>query len=94
MSPNEIIEYLKPKLQHFVKHNFVAKWQDKHLKTCVKSLSKDSIVFIVNFAKSYNFQVQNEVQNMHYHSYQINILVHITYRFNLILISTMRIPRF
>jgi hypothetical protein len=61
VSLDEFIEYLKPKLQHFVKHNFVASWQDKHFKTCVKSLSKDSIAFIVDFAKNYNFQMQNEM---------------------------------
>jgi hypothetical protein len=26
---NELIQYLKAKLQFFVCHNFVAKWQDK-----------------------------------------------------------------
>ncbi len=61
MSSYEFFEYLKPKLQHFVKHNCVTRWQDKHFKTCVKSLSKDSIVSIVDFVENYNFQVQNEV---------------------------------
>jgi hypothetical protein len=37
-SSNEFVEYLKPKIQHFVRHNFMARWQDKHFKTCVKSL--------------------------------------------------------
>ncbi len=27
ISLDESIEYMKPKLQHFVKHNFVARWQ-------------------------------------------------------------------
>lgn len=26
---NEMIDYLKPKLQHFVKHNFMVCWEDK-----------------------------------------------------------------
>jgi hypothetical protein len=25
---NELIEYLKPKLQYFVCHNFITRWQD------------------------------------------------------------------
>jgi hypothetical protein len=25
----EFIDYLKPKLQHFVKHNFITRWEDK-----------------------------------------------------------------
>ncbi len=56
-SSNEFIKYLKPKFQHFLKHNFVARWQDKHFKTCVKSFSKDYILFVVDFVENYNFQV-------------------------------------
>jgi hypothetical protein len=30
--PDVLLEYMRPKLQNFVKHNFVAKWQDlKHV---------------------------------------------------------------
>jgi hypothetical protein len=49
----------------------------------VKFFPQDCIVFVVDFTKNYNFQMQNEVQSMHWHSYQISILVHITYQFNL-----------
>ncbi len=28
-SSDEFVEYLKPKLQNFVRHNFVSRWQDK-----------------------------------------------------------------
>ncbi len=42
---DEFIEYLKPKLQHFVRHNFVARWQDKHFKTHGKSLPTNCILF-------------------------------------------------
>jgi hypothetical protein len=80
-SSNKFIQYLKLK-QHFVRHNFLARWQDKHLKTCMKSFLQYCIISMVDFAKKYNFQVQNEVQSMHWHSYQISILVHITYRFD------------
>jgi hypothetical protein len=64
-SLDEFIEYLKPKLQLFVRHNFVARWQDKHYNTCVKSFSINYIVSIVDFVENYNFEVQNEVQSMH-----------------------------
>jgi hypothetical protein len=37
----------------------------------------------MDFVENYNFQVQNEVQSIHWHSYYIIILVHITYQFNL-----------
>ncbi len=82
-SSDEFIQYLKLKLQHFVRHNFAARWQDKHLKTCMKSFLQYCIISMEDFAKNYSFQVQNEVQSMHWHSYQISILVHITYRSNL-----------
>jgi hypothetical protein len=29
---DKFINYLKPKLQHFVKHNFIAHWEDKYFK--------------------------------------------------------------
>ncbi len=76
---NELVDYLKPKLQQFVKHNFVVCWHDKEFKTCIKSFSIITVISIVDFVKNYSFEVQNEVQSMHWHSYQINILVHITF---------------
>jgi len=36
-STYEFIDYMKPKLQHFVKHNFVTRWENKHFKNCIKS---------------------------------------------------------
>ncbi len=33
---NDLGQYLKPKLQYFVYHNFVAKWQDQQFKTTLK----------------------------------------------------------
>jgi hypothetical protein len=49
---DEFIEYLKPKIWRFVTHNFVARWQDKHFKTCVKSFPTNCIVSVVDFAKN------------------------------------------
>jgi hypothetical protein len=40
------------------------------------------VVFVIDFAKNYTFEVQNEVQSMHYHSYQIYILMHINFHHN------------
>ncbi len=45
-SSNELIEYLRPKFQHFV-----ARWQNEKFKTCVKSFSNDCIVFIIHYSK-------------------------------------------
>ena len=37
------------------------------------------MVSIVDFVENYSVDIQNEVQSMHWHSYQISILVHITW---------------
>lgn len=63
----ESIEYFKPKLQNFVKHNFVSRSQNKQFKAFFFSFPKNTIVFIVNFVENYSFEVQNEVQFMHWH---------------------------
>jgi hypothetical protein len=55
---NELVEYMKPKLQGFVKHNFVARWQDKHFKICLKSFLVGNMVSIVDFVENYSFEVQ------------------------------------
>ncbi len=46
---DEFISYLKPKLLHFVKHNFVTKWEDKHFKLCIKPSPTNIVVFVFDF---------------------------------------------
>ncbi len=60
---DEFINYLKPKLQHFAKHNFVAQWEDKHFKNCINYFPANTIIFVVDFAENYNVEVQNEMQS-------------------------------
>ncbi len=62
---NEFIEYMQPKLQHFVKHNFIASWENKHFKQCIKYFPINIVVFIFDFVENYSF----EVQNLHWHTY-------------------------
>jgi hypothetical protein len=57
----EFIQYLKPKLQYFVRHNFVARWQDQQFKNCLDNFPNDTIVLVIGFVGNYNFEVQNEV---------------------------------
>jgi hypothetical protein len=40
-------------------------------------------MFVVDFTKNYTFQEYNEVHEMHWHSFQLTILVHICYQQNL-----------
>ncbi len=54
----------------------------KQFKQSIKYFPTNTIVSIVEFYKNYTLEVQNEVQNMHYHSYQISILVHISFHHN------------
>jgi hypothetical protein len=39
-------------------------------------------MFVINFVENYIFMDFNEVQEMHWHSFQLTILVHICYRWN------------
>lgn len=63
----EFTNYMKPKLQHFVRYNFVERWENKHFKNCIKSFPRNTMVSIVDFANNYSFEVQNKVHNMHWH---------------------------
>jgi hypothetical protein len=65
MSSTRFIDYLKPKLQYFVRHNFVSRWQDQQFRKCLKHFPADLIISVIDFAKNYNFEVQNEMQSMH-----------------------------
>ncbi len=38
---------------------------------------------MADFADNYSFEVQNEMQSMYWHSYQISIIVHISFHHNL-----------
>ncbi len=49
---SELIVYLKPKLQFFACHNFVARWQDKMFKSCLENCPNDTIVSVVNLQKT------------------------------------------
>ena len=42
----------------------------------------DGIVSVIDFAENYSFEVQNKVQSMHWHSYQVSILVQISWTRN------------
>ena len=75
-------EYLKSKLPQFVRHNFIARWQDDHCKLSMKCLGEDMILSHIDYAENYTFEIQDQIQSMYWCSTQITILVHITYRRN------------
>ncbi len=80
--PSELIDYLKPRLQEFVLHNFTSKWQEKEFKSYVPNLPPNTMLSCIDFSENYVFKQQNEIQDMHWFSIQIAILVHITYKIN------------
>ncbi len=51
--PRELISYFKPRLQSFVTHNFIAKWQEHHFKLILMMISNRSIIFYVHFFENY-----------------------------------------
>jgi hypothetical protein len=59
----------------FVHQNFVSRWQDQQFKECLKHFPSDTIISMIDFAENYSFEIQNEMQSMHWHSYQVTILV-------------------
>ena len=78
--PFELLQYLKPTLQHYIHHNFMATWQDTQAKLAMKSLAEEVILFHIDFAENYDFKVHNEIQSEYYESIIVMILVPITYR--------------
>jgi hypothetical protein len=79
-SSEVFFEYLKSKLPQFVRHNFIARWQDDHCRRSMECMGEDVILSHIDFAENYTFEIQNQIQSMYWCSTQISILVHITYR--------------
>ena len=45
----------------------------------MENLLADAIVLVIDFGENYSFKWQNEVQSQHWFSFQVTILVHITF---------------
>ena len=74
--------YATPKIAEFVLHNHIALWQDKQFKKSIDDLRLGEVMSLIDFAENYSFKTQNEVQCEHWYSFQLTILVHITYTIN------------
>ena len=55
-------------------------WQDEQFKIFQDTFPLKTILSVVDFAENYTLQPQNEIQSQYYHSEQVSIMVHITYR--------------
>ena len=58
----------------------MAWWQDEQFRICRDTFPLGTILSVVEFAKNYTLQPQNEIQSQYFHSEQVSIMVHITYR--------------
>lgn len=76
---SEFLDFFTPSVQHFIRHNFIAKWQTQQAKLLQGCLQRGSLLTHIDFAENYTFEVQNEIQSMYYHSDQVTILVQVTY---------------
>ena len=76
----EFIPEFRGKIQYYIQHVHMARWQDEQFKLCRDTFPLGTILSVVDFAESYSLQLQNEIQSQYYHSEQVNIMVHITYR--------------
>jgi hypothetical protein len=82
-NPRAFLAFAKPKIEAFVMHQFVAKWQDSAFKDCLETLREGEVMSLIDFAENYSFKGQDEVQSQHWYNFQLTILVHITYIRNL-----------
>jgi hypothetical protein len=74
------VNFIKPTLQKFIRHNYIARWQDAQAGLAMSSLQEGDLLSHLDFAKNYTFQVQDEVQSEYYCSISVTFLIHITYR--------------
>jgi len=63
-------------------HNYVSQWQEKEFRNYLQHILEDVVVSCIKLFENYVFMVQNEIQDMHWFSFHITIMVHITYRRN------------
>ena len=66
--------------RQYVHHVHLARWQDEKFRICRDAFPRGTILSIVDFAENYTLQPQNEIQSQYYHSEQVSLMVHITYR--------------
>ena len=76
----EFIPEFRGKIQYYIQHVHMAQWKDEQFKLCRDTFPLGTILSVVDFAINYSLQPQNEIQSQYYHSEQVSIMVHITYK--------------
>ena len=68
------------KIQQYIQHVDMRRWQDEQFKICRNTFPLRTILSVVDFEENYSLQPQNERQSQYYHSEQVSMMVHITYQ--------------
>ena len=55
------------------RHHYIAKEQAAYLRTSKETLSAESMVILMDFAKNYSFIVQDAVQGQHWNNSQVTL---------------------
>jgi hypothetical protein len=59
-TPRELIQYLKPKLQAFVLHNYVVSWLDFQFRELFTSILPDTLISCVDFSENYTLKFKTK----------------------------------
>ena len=79
----DFISEFRGKIQQYIKHVDMAWRQDEQFRICRDTFPLETILSVVEFVENYTLQPKNEIQSQYYHSEQVSIMVHITYRHGL-----------
>ena len=61
-----ILEF-RGKIQQYIQHVDMARWQDEQFRICRDTFPLGTILSVVDFTENYTLQPQNEIQSQYYH---------------------------
>lgn len=79
MPIDDFFEDLVEKLLALKKHHFISKAQSKYLKELKENLSKDVCITLCDFAESFKFVLQDEIQSFHWSNPQATLHPYVFY---------------
>jgi hypothetical protein len=74
---SDLIEHLSPTFNIFFATTLWLSGKISSEKKVFENFLVNIVDLVVDFDENYNFETNNEMQSMHWHNYQITILVHI-----------------
>ena len=76
----DFISEFHGKIKQYIQHVDMARWKYEQFRICWDTFPLRTILSVVEFVENYTLQPKNEIQSQYYHSEQVSIMVHITYR--------------